>query len=141
MNAKNIVYWIATAFTAFVFLSGGVVDVIRPEPHGRDGSSRLSRLFHGDPRRLEIPRRPHHSGAAMGIDKRVGIRRHVLRSHRRLCVACLGWRSAIKIATPLIILGIVIASWAVSPREPKDSRRRARRLRIILCIAPISEND
>ena len=28
---KTIAYWIATALTAFVFLSGGVADVLRPD--------------------------------------------------------------------------------------------------------------
>jgi len=32
MKTRNIVYWIATALTAFSFLSGGVMYLIRAEP-------------------------------------------------------------------------------------------------------------
>lgn len=31
MKTRRIVYWVTTALTAFVFLSGGVVDLLRPD--------------------------------------------------------------------------------------------------------------
>ena len=37
---RTILYWIATAMTAFVFLSGGTVDVVRPGP-AVDGMTHL----------------------------------------------------------------------------------------------------
>ena len=70
----------------------------------------------------ELKKRAARSSAPRprpGQAEGVGLRRHALRSHRRLGVPCRGRRPVGKIVTPLIILGIVMASWALRPESRK----------------------
>ena len=126
MNTRNIVYWVVTALTAFVFLSGGVADVARPAPA-------LAGMTHlGYPPYFMVilgvwkilggiavltPRLPlvkEWAYAGMLFDLTGASASH----------ASVG-DPAIKIATPLIILCIVIASWALRPssRKPGTGER------------------
>jgi uncharacterized membrane protein YphA (DoxX/SURF4 family) len=118
MNAKTIAYWVTTALTAFVFLGGGVADVLQPADVVK-GMTDLGyptyvatilgvwKILGGfavlAPR---LPRLKEWAYAGMTFDL-IG----ASASH-----AAVGDPAA-KVATPLIILGIVTASWVLRPES------------------------
>jgi uncharacterized membrane protein YphA (DoxX/SURF4 family) len=124
MNARNIFYWIATAMTAFIFLSGGVVDALRL-PFAMEGMRHLGypdyfmvilgvwKVLGGltvlSPR---LPRLKEWAYAGMMFDLTGASASHLATGDP------LG-----KAIVPLILFGIVIASWALRPRSrrPCDS--------------------
>jgi uncharacterized membrane protein YphA (DoxX/SURF4 family) len=116
MNTRSIVYWITTALTAFVFLSGGIVDIARPK-------SALDGMLHlGYPAYFMVilgvwkvlggiavlaPRWPlikEWAYAGMLFDLTGASASH----------ASSGDPLA-KVLTPLIIVAVVVASWALRP--------------------------
>jgi len=120
MKTRQIFYWIATALTAFVFLSGGVNELLRPG-YLMQGMTHLGYpayfvLILGVWKTLGgiailAPRFPllkEWAYAGMFFDLTGASASH----------ASVG-DPAIKIATPLIIAGIVIASWALRPSSRK----------------------
>jgi len=120
MNTRRIAYWITTGLTAFVFLSGGAGELARPAPL-MAGMAHLGypayfvtilgvwKILGGivilAPR---LPRVKEWAYAGMLFDLTGATASH----------ASVGDPVA-KIVTPLIILGIVMASWALRP----ESRR------------------
>ena len=117
MNPRSIAYWVSTALTAFVFLSGGAADVARPgfvmEGMTHLGYPAYFVLILGVWKILGgvvilLPRCPllkEWAYAGMFFDLSGASASH----------ASVG-DPAIKIATPIIILGIVVASWALRPK-------------------------
>jgi uncharacterized membrane protein YphA (DoxX/SURF4 family) len=124
MTMRPIAYWITTALTAFVFLSGGAADVARPS-FALQGMTHLGypsyfmvilgvwKVLGGIVVLLpRLPRLKEWAYAGMLFDLSGASASH----------ASVGDPAA-KIATPLIILCIVITSWALRPesrwlREP-----------------------
>lgn len=122
VNTRRIAYWAATAVTAFVFLSGGVADVLQPS-FVMEGMTHLGypayfvailgvwKVLGGlavlAPR---LPRLKEWAYAGMAFDLTGAAASH----------AAVG-DPAGKSAVPLGLLGIVFASWALRP----DSRRLA----------------
>jgi uncharacterized membrane protein YphA (DoxX/SURF4 family) len=120
VKGRRIGYWVATALTAFVFLSGGVMDIIQP-PELLKGMTDLGytayfttilgvwKVLGGItvlvPR---FPRLKEWAYAGMFFDLSGASASH----------ASVGDPVA-KIVTPLIILGIVMASWALRPESRK----------------------
>jgi uncharacterized membrane protein YphA (DoxX/SURF4 family) len=120
MNTRNIVYWVATALTAFVFLSGGVADVLRPKP-AVEGMVHLGY--------------PIYFMVILGVWKFLGgitillPRTALLKewAYAGMLFDLTGASAShassgdplIKVVTPIIILGIVIASWALRPQSRK----------------------
>ena len=120
MKTRYIAYWITTALTAFVFLSSGPFELARP-PSLMQGMAHLGypayfvtilgvwKILGGivilAPR---LPRVKEWAYAGMLFDLTGATASH----------ASVGDPVA-KIVTPLIILGIVMASWALRP----ESRR------------------
>jgi uncharacterized membrane protein YphA (DoxX/SURF4 family) len=118
VNAKTIAYWVTTALTALVFLGGGVADVLQPADLVK-GMTDLGyptyvttilgvwKILGGfavlAPR---LPRLKEWAYAGMIFDL-IG----ASASH-----AAVG-DPAGKVATPLIILGIVMASWVLRPES------------------------
>jgi uncharacterized membrane protein YphA (DoxX/SURF4 family) len=116
MNARTIGYWIATALTAFVFISGGVVDA------GRFAFAveQITRLGY-----------PSYFLVILGVWKVLGGIAVLLPGTPRLkewayagmffnmtgaaATHAFVGDPAKEIATPLVILAIVIASWALRP--------------------------
>jgi len=129
MKTRLIIYWIATGLTAFVFLSGGVVDVARPEF-----------ALHG----MRLLGYPDYFMVILGVWKVLGGVAVLLPGTPRLKEwAYAGMLfdltgatashasthdSVAHIVTPLIILGIVIVSWALRPQS--------RRLGELCCCKP-----
>ncbi len=120
MNKRAITYWIATGLTAFIFLSGGIVDILRPAP-ALQGMTHLGypayfmvilgvwKVFGGAI--ILLPRTAllkEWAYAGMAFDLTGATFSH----------AAVGDPIA-KIITPIILLGIVVASWALRP----DSRK------------------
>jgi len=116
MKARQIAYWITTALVAFVFLSGGAEELARPAPL-MEGMARLGypayfvtilgvwKILGGIA--ILIPRFPRlkeWAYAGMFFDL----------SGAAISHAVSGEQS--KIAAPLIILAIVVASWALRPQ-------------------------
>jgi len=112
--ARRIAYWITTALAAFVFLSGGAADLARPS-FATEGMVHLGypvyfmiilgvwKVLGGVA--ILIPRFPllkEWAYAGMFFDLSGAAASHA---------AC--GDPAAKIATPLMILAIVIASWAL----------------------------
>jgi len=120
MKMRSIAYWMTTALTAFVFLSGGAADVARPS-FVMEGMTQLGYpgyfvvilgvwKFLGGVAVL-LPRTPmlkEWAYAGMFFDLTGASASH----------AAVGDPAA-KIATPLVILGVVAVSWALRP----DSRK------------------
>jgi uncharacterized membrane protein YphA (DoxX/SURF4 family) len=120
MKVRSVIYWVATGLTAFVFITGGVFDLVQPTSV-MEGMAHLGY--------------PAYFAAILGVWKFLG------------GVAVLGPRfpllkewayagmvfdltgaaashaavgdPAPKIATPLIICAIVVASWALRPESRK----------------------
>ena len=125
MKIRPIAYWVTTALTAFVFLSGGTTDLARPD-FLMEGMNKLGYppyfvlilgvwkvlggivvLIPGTPRLKEW------AYAGMVFDLTGAAASH----------AAVG-DPAGKIVTPLIICGLVMASWALRPesRKLRDAR-------------------
>ena len=120
MKTRLIAYWIATALTAFVFLSGGAVDLARPE-FAMEGMRHLGypdyfalilgawKVLGGIAVLLPgTPRLKEWAYAGMCFDLSGAAASH----------ASVGDPLA-KIATPLVLLCIVAASWALRPESRK----------------------
>jgi uncharacterized membrane protein YphA (DoxX/SURF4 family) len=120
MKIRPIAYWVTTALTAFVFLSGGAADLARPGSL-MEGMTQLGyptyfvlilgiwKLLGGvvvlAPR---LPRLKEWAYAGMIFDLTGAAASH----------AAVGDPVG-KIVTPLIISGIVMASWALRPESRK----------------------
>ena len=116
MTARRIAYWVTTALTAFVFLSGGVADIARPAAvmegmralHYPDYVATILgvwKVLGGVAVLLpRFPRLKEWAYAGMMFDLTGAAASH----------ASVG-DAAAKVATPLVILGIVMASWALRP--------------------------
>lgn len=120
MKPRLIAYWVTTALTAFVFLSGGVMDIVQP-PDVIKGMTDLGypvyfttilgvwKVLGGvavlAPR---LPRLKEWAYAGMIFDLTGASASH----------ASVGDPVA-KVVIPLVLAGIVMASWALRP----DSRR------------------
>jgi len=116
MKTRIIFYWIATALTAFVFLSGGVGELMRPAAV-MEGMAHLGY--------------PAYFVTILGVWKLLGgiavllPKTSLLKEWAYagmffdLSGAAASHASVgdppLKVATPIIILGIVIASWALRP--------------------------
>ena len=114
MNARTIVYWLATALMAFVFLSGGVADVLRPS-FVVEGMTQLGY--------------PGYFAVILGVWKVLGgivvlapglplVKEWAYAGMLFNLTGAAASHAAVgdppaKIATPLIILAIVIVSWAL----------------------------
>ena len=120
MNTRNIAYWVTTGLTAFVFLSGGAADLAQPSVV-MEGMTHLGypvyfvtilglwKVLGGIA--VLIPRSPllkEWAYAGMFFDLTGAAASHG---------AVRG--PAAEIATPLILLGIVAASWALRPESRK----------------------
>jgi uncharacterized membrane protein YphA (DoxX/SURF4 family) len=118
MNKRLVAYWIVTALTAFVFLSGGVVDILRPGP-ALQGMTHLGyppyfmvilgvwKVLGGIA--VLVPRWPRvkeWAYAGMFFDLSGATASHASSGDPLL-----------KILTPSLILIVVIASWALRPRS------------------------
>ena len=117
---RRIAYWVTTALTAFVFLSGGVADIVQPADVLK-GMTDLGYTayfttilgvwkFLGGLTVLapRLPRLKEWAYAGMFFDLSGASASH----------AAVGDPVA-KIVTPLILLGIVMASWALRPESRK----------------------
>jgi uncharacterized membrane protein YphA (DoxX/SURF4 family) len=116
-KARRIAYWVTTGLTAFIFLSGGVADLVRPAPV-LEGMTHLGypvyfvvilgawKVLGGiavlAPR---FPRLKEWAYAGMLFDLTGAAASH----------ASVGDPAA-KVVTPLLLLGIVMASWALRPQ-------------------------
>jgi uncharacterized membrane protein YphA (DoxX/SURF4 family) len=118
--ARLIVYWITTGLTAFVFLSGGVTDIARPS-FLMEGMTHLGyptyfvvilgvwKVLGGAVVVIPgLPRLKEWAYAGMVFDLTGAAASH----------AAMG-DPAGKIITPLVITGIVMASWALRPESRK----------------------
>jgi uncharacterized membrane protein YphA (DoxX/SURF4 family) len=120
MKTRRIAYWVTTGLTAFIFLSGGAADLARP-------SSVMEGMTHlGYPAYFvgilgvwkvlggvavlapRLPRLKEWAYAGMLFDLTGAAASH----------AAVG-DPAGKIAAPLIIFGLVTASWALRPESRK----------------------
>lgn len=120
MNARTIAYWITTSLIAFSFLSGGVVDLMRP-PFALQGMSHLGY--------------PPYFMLILGFWKVAGGVAILIPGFALLkewayagIVFDLTGASASHLAsgdavfhivTPLIMVGLVVASWALRPPSRK----------------------
>jgi DoxX-like family len=120
VKTRRIAYWVTTVLTAFVFLSGGVGDLIQPASL-MEGMAHLGypayfttilgawKILGGlavlAPR---FPKLKEWAYAGMLFDLSGASASH----------ASVG-DPASKIATPLIILAVVMASWALRPEDRK----------------------
>jgi uncharacterized membrane protein YphA (DoxX/SURF4 family) len=125
MKIRPVAYWVATALTAFAFLSGGATDLARPaalmEGMNKLGYPPYFVLILGVWKILGgivvltpgTPRLKEWAYAGMVFDLTGAAASH----------AAVGDPVG-KIVTPLIICGIVMASWALRPasRKPGDAR-------------------
>jgi hypothetical protein len=120
MKMRRIAYWVTTALTAFVFLSGGVMDIVQP-PELLKGMTDLGytgyfttilgvwKVLGGIAILVPgFPRLKEWAYAGMFFDLSGASASH----------ASVGDPVA-KIVTPLVILGIVMASWALRPENRK----------------------
>ena len=118
MKTRLIVYWIATGLTAFVFLSGGVVDILRPAP----ALAGMRQLGYPDYFMVILgvwkvlggvavlaprwPRVKEWAYAGMLFDLTGATASHASTGD-----------SVRHIVTPMIILAIVVVSWALRPQS------------------------
>jgi uncharacterized membrane protein YphA (DoxX/SURF4 family) len=116
MNARTVFYWLATSLTAFVFLSGGIADIVQP-----------SVVIEG----MTLLGYPAYFATILGIWKVVGgavvlaprlplIKEWAYAGMLFNLTGAAASHAAVgdppgKIITPLIILLIVAASWALRP--------------------------
>ena len=120
MKIRPIAYWVATALTAVGFLSGGATDLARPD-FLMEGMTKLGYppyfvLILGVWKVLggivvltpKLPRLKEWAYAGMVFDLTGAAASH----------AAVG-DPAGKIAAPLILMGIVMASWALRPESRK----------------------
>ena len=120
MKIRPIAYWVTTALTAFVFLSGGATDLARPD-FLMEGMTKLGYppyfvLILGAWKVLggivvltpRLPRLKEWAYAGMIFDLTGAAASH----------AAVGDPTS-KIVTPLIITGIVMASWVLRPEGRK----------------------
>jgi uncharacterized membrane protein YphA (DoxX/SURF4 family) len=118
MKTRIIIYWITTGLTAFVFLSGGMVDIARPG-FALEGMTKLGyppyfmvilgvwKVLGGIAILLPgTPRLKEWAYAGMLFDLTGASASHAATGD------VLG-----HIVTPIIILGIVAASWALRPQS------------------------
>jgi uncharacterized membrane protein YphA (DoxX/SURF4 family) len=126
MTMRRIAYWVATVLTAFVFLSGGAADLARPA-FLMEGMTQLGYpsyfvlilgvwkvlggIFVLAPR---LPRLKEWAYAGMVFDLTGAAASHVAVGD-----------PAGKTATPLVIAGIVMASWALRPESRRLPTLRA----------------
>jgi len=121
MNGRAVAYWICTILIAFVFLSGGVADVLRP-PQVLEGMTHLGyppyfmiilgiwKLLGGIVILLPaLPRLKEWAYAGMIFDLTGATASHLAVGD-----------DLRHIVTPLVIAAVVVASWAL--------RRESRRL-------------
>ena len=124
MNKRTIAYWIVTGFAAFVFLSGGLVDIARPG-FATEGMRHLGypdyfMVILGAWKVLGgivvlIPGTPllkEWSYAGMFFDLSGASASHASSGDPIL-----------KVLTPSLILLVVIASWALRPASRKVRTR------------------
>lgn len=120
MKARRIAYWVATALTAYVFLAGGAVYLTRP----KFVTDELTRLGY-----------PAHFVLLLGVWKALGGAAVLAPGLPRLkewayagmffnltaaaATHAAAGDPAFKTVTPLVILGVVMTSWALRP----ESRR------------------
>lgn len=116
MNPRGIAYWVATVLTAFVFLSGGVMQSIGAAPAVEGitelgypayfatilGVWKILGAFVVLAPRCPLLKEWAYAGMAFNMTSAAA-------SH-----AAVGHPTA-KVITPLVILGIVAASWALRP--------------------------
>jgi uncharacterized membrane protein YphA (DoxX/SURF4 family) len=120
MNTRLVGYWVATGLTVFIFLSGGVVDVLRPG-FALEGMRHLGypdyfmvilgvwKVLGGVAVLIPgAPRLKEWAYAGMFFDLSGAAASH----------AAVG-DPVMKIFTPVILLGIVVASWALRPGSRK----------------------
>jgi len=120
MNGKKIAYWITTALIAFVCLFGGVVDIMQPAA-AKEGMAHLGYPVYvltilgvwkvlGGIAILapKFPRLKEWAYAGILFDLTGASASHASSGD-----------PVAKIMTPLIILLIVIASWALRPESRK----------------------
>jgi uncharacterized membrane protein YphA (DoxX/SURF4 family) len=120
MNIRSIAYWVTTGLTAFMFLSGGAVDVARPKL-AMEGMRHLGypdyfMVILGVWKVLGgivilapgLPRLKEWAYAGMLFDLTGAAASH----------ASVGDPMG-KVATPIILLLIVAASWALRPESRK----------------------
>lgn len=116
MNARTICYWLATALTAFVYLSGGIADIVQPTAV-KEGMALLGY--------------PAYFATILGIWKVLGgavvlaprlplIKEWAYAGMLFNLTGAAASHAAVgdplaKIITPLVILLIVAASWALRP--------------------------
>lgn len=120
MRMRRIAYWVTTALTAFVFLSGGVADIVQPADVIKGmadlGYTAYFTTILGVWKILggiavlapRFPRLKEWAYAGMFFDLTGASASH----------ASVGDPAA-KIVIPLILVGIVIASWALRPESRK----------------------
>jgi uncharacterized membrane protein YphA (DoxX/SURF4 family) len=118
MRIRTIAYWITTGLTAFVFLFSGALNAARPAPV-IEAMSKLDypgylavilgvwKVLGGVAILLpRFPRLKEWAYAGMVFDLTGAAASHAACGH-----------PASEIATPLVILGIVVASWALRPES------------------------
>lgn len=116
MNARTICYWLATALTAFVYLSGGIADIVQPTAV-KEG--------------MDLLGYPAYFATILGIWKVLGgavvlaprlplIKEWAYAGMLFNLTGAAASHAAVgdplaKIITPLVILLIVATSWALRP--------------------------
>jgi uncharacterized membrane protein YphA (DoxX/SURF4 family) len=124
MNTRNIAYWVTTGLTAFVFLLGGAFDVARPAsvveimnkleyPGYLAVILGVWKILGGIAVLIpRFPRLKEWAYAGMFFDLTGAAASHAVCGH-----------PAGEIVPPVVILGIVMASWALRPesRRLKDA--------------------
>ena len=120
MKTRRIAYWVTTGLTALMFLSGGVADIVQPAEVLKGmtdlGYTAYFTTILGVWKVLggiavlapRFPRLKEWAYAGMFFDLTGASASH----------ASVGDPAA-KIVTPLILLGIVMASWALRPESRK----------------------
>jgi len=123
MNGRAVAYWICTILTAFVFLSGGVGNILRP-PQVVEGMTHLGyppyfvvilgvwKLLGGIVILLPaLPRLKEWAYAGMIFDLTGATASHLAVGDELF-----------HIVTPLVIAAVVVASWALRPESRRLDR-------------------